>query len=126
MGSRGDSMSKELDLQDKYEEEFIEYMYSNSDFHIYNGDSLLRYLEDGTYFDEWLKEYHYDEWKKDNDEWNARMQARIRSKEEEKELDEIDRQMVRASGKVYDPPMSDTEQYLLNKEREEEHKSYDY
>jgi len=29
-------------------------------------------------------------------------------------------------GKVYDPPMSDTEQYLLNKEREEEHKSYDY
>jgi hypothetical protein len=126
MGSRGGSMSKELDLQDKYEEEFIEYMYSNSDFHIYNGDSLLRYLEDGTYFDEWLKEYHYDEWKKDNDEWNARMQARIRSKEEEKELDEIDRQMVRGSGKVYDPPMSDTEQYLLNKEREEEHKSYDY
>jgi hypothetical protein len=46
--------------------------------------------------------------------------------EKEKELDEIDRQMVRASGKVYDPPMSDTEQYLLNKEREEEHKSYDY
>jgi hypothetical protein len=42
------------------------------------------------------------------------------------ECDEIDRQMVRASGKVYDPPMSDTEQYLLNKEREEEHKSYDY
>ena len=29
-------------------------------------------------------------------------------------------------GKVYDPPMSETEQYLLNKEREEEHKSYDY
>jgi hypothetical protein len=29
-------------------------------------------------------------------------------------------------GKVYDPPMTDTEQYLLNKEREEEHKSYDY
>ena len=28
--------------------------------------------------------------------------------------------------KVYDPPMTDTEQYLLNKEREEEHKSYDY
>ena len=44
----------------------------------------------------------------------------------EKELDEIDRQMVRGLGKVYDPPMSDTEQYLLNKEREEEHKSYDY
>jgi len=29
-------------------------------------------------------------------------------------------------GKVYDPPMSETDQYLLNKEREEEHKSYDY
>jgi hypothetical protein len=31
-----------------------------------------------------------------------------------------------SQGKVYDPPMSETEQYLLNKEREEEHKSYDY
>jgi len=31
-----------------------------------------------------------------------------------------------SQGKVYDPPMSDTEQYLLNKEREEEHKSHDY
>jgi hypothetical protein len=62
-------------------------------------------------------------------EWeleNKRMQMRIRSKEEEQELNEIDRQIVRASGIVYDPPMSDTEQYLLNKEREEEHKSYDY
>lgn len=106
-------MSKELDLQDKYEEEFIEYMYSNSDFHIYNGDSLLRYLEDGTYFDEWLKEYHYDEWKKDHDEFMERLNKRMMTKEETK-------------SKVYDPPMSDTEQYLLNKEREEEHKSYDY
>jgi hypothetical protein len=113
MGSRGDSMSKELDLQDKYEEEFIEYMYSNSDFHIYNGDSLLRYLEDGTYFDKWLKEYHYDEWKKDHDEFMDRLNKRMVTKEETK-------------SKVYDPPMSDTEQYLLNKEREEEHKSYDY
>jgi hypothetical protein len=106
-------MSKELDLQDKYEEEFIEYMYSNSDFHIYNGDSLLRYLEDGTYFDEWLKEHHYDEWKKDHDEFMERLNKRMATKEETK-------------GIVYDPPMSDTEQYLLNKEREEEHKSYDY
>ena len=47
-------------------------------------------------------------------------------KEHFKQCDEIDRQIVRGSGKVYDPPMSDTEQYLLNKEREEEHKSYDY
>ena len=47
-------------------------------------------------------------------------------KDNEKELDEIDRQVRGASGKVYDPPMTDTEQYLLNKEREEEHKSYDY
>jgi hypothetical protein len=31
-----------------------------------------------------------------------------------------------SQGKVYDPPMSETDQYLLNKEREEEHKSYDY
>ena len=29
-------------------------------------------------------------------------------------------------GIVYDPPMTDTEQYLLNKERAEEYKSYDY
>ena len=28
--------------------------------------------------------------------------------------------------KVYDPPMTDTEQYLLNKEREEEYRSNDY
>lgn len=47
-------------------------------------------------------------------------------KEHEKELDEIDRQMVRGSGIVYDPPMSETDEYLLKKEREEEHKSYDY
>ena len=53
----------------------------------------MYYLEDGTYFDEWFKEHHYDEWKKDNDEWNARMQRRMRSIEEEKELDEIDKQM---------------------------------
>jgi hypothetical protein len=30
------------------------------------------------------------------------------------------------SSKTYDPPMTQTEEYLLNKEREEEHKSYDY
>jgi len=35
-------------------------------------------------------------------------------------------QNLAIQGKVYDPPMTDTEQYLLNKEREEEHKSYDY
>jgi hypothetical protein len=29
-------------------------------------------------------------------------------------------------GKVYDPPMSDTEQYLLDKQREEEYRSNDY
>ena len=105
-------MSKELDPQEKYEEEFIEYMYSNSDFHINNGDSLLYYLEDGQYFDEWFKEYHYDEWKKDHDEFMERLNKRMTKPQ--------------TQGKVYDPPMSDTEQYLLNKEREEEHKSYDY
>jgi hypothetical protein len=105
-------MSRELDPQEKYEEEFIEYMYSNSDFHINNGDSLLYYLEDGQYFDEWFKEYHYDEWKKDHDEFMERLNKRMTNKTNQ--------------SKVYDPPMSDTEQYLLNKEREEEHKSYDY
>ena len=105
-------MSKELDPQEKYEEEFIEYMYSNSDFHINNGDSLLYYLEDGQYFDEWFKEYHYDEWKKDHDEFMERLNKRMTK--------------LQNQVKVYDPPMSDTEQYLLNKEREEEHKSYDY
>ena len=106
-------MSKELDPQEKYEEEFIAYMYSNSDFHINNGDSLLYYLEDGTYFDEWFKEYHYDEWKKDHDEFMERLNKRMVTKEE-------------PQGIVYGPPMSDTEQYLLNKEREEEYRSYDY
>jgi len=43
-----------------------------------------------------------------------------------KELNEIDRQVVKGSGIVYDPPMSETDQYLLRKEKEEEHKSYDY
>jgi hypothetical protein len=105
-------MSRELDPQEKYEEEFIEYMYSNSDFHINNGDSLLYYLEDGQYFDEWFKEYHYDEWKKDHDEFMERLNKRMTK--------------LQTQGKVYDPPMSETEQYLLNKEREEEHKSYDY
>jgi hypothetical protein len=49
----------------------------------------------------------------------------IREEEKQKELDEIDRRMKGAS-QTYDPPMTDTEQYLLNKEREEEHKSHDY
>lgn len=47
-------------------------------------------------------------------------------KDREKELDEIDRQMVRGSGKVYDPPMSQTEEYLLKQQREEEYRSNDY
>ena len=105
-------MSRELDPQEKYEEEFIEYMYSNSDFHINNGDSLLYYLEDGQYFDEWFKEYHYDEWKKDHDEFMERLNKRMTKQE--------------TKSKVYDPPMTDTEQYLLNKEREEEYRSNDY
>ena len=46
--------------------------------------------------------------------------------DKEKELDEIDRQIVRASGKVYDPPMSETDEYLLKKQREEEYRSNDY
>ena len=31
-----------------------------------------------------------------------------------------------SQGKVYDPPMSETEQYLLDKQREEEYRSNDY
>ena len=47
--------------------------------------------------------------------------------EKERELDEIDRQMkFMHQEKQYDPPMTQTEEYLLKKQREEEHKSYDY
>lgn len=41
------------------------------------------------------------------------------------ELDEIDRRMKGAS-QEYDPPMTQTEEYLLKKQREEEYKSYEY
>ena len=44
----------------------------------------------------------------------------------EKELNKIDRQIIGASGIVYDPPMSQTEEYLLKKQREDEYKSNDY
>ena len=48
-------------------------------------------------------------------------------KENEKQLNEIDRQMkFMHQEKQYDPPMTQTEEYLLKKQREEEHKSYDY
>lgn len=46
-------------------------------------------------------------------------------KEHERELNEIDKQMKFGS-QQYDPPMTQTEQYLLNKEREAEHRSNDY
>ena len=49
---------------------------------------------------------------------------REETKLERKEHDDFTEEETQ--GKVYDPPMSDTEQYLLNKEREEEHKSHDY
>ena len=41
------------------------------------------------------------------------------------ELKEVDRRMQGAS-QQYDPPMTQTEEYLLNKEREEEYRSNDY
>lgn len=44
----------------------------------------------------------------------------------ELELNEIDRQVKGASGIVYDPPMSETDEYLLKKQREEEYRSNDY
>ena len=43
----------------------------------------------------------------------------------EKELNEIDKRMQFGS-QQYDPPMTQTEEYLLKKQREEEYKSYDY
>jgi hypothetical protein len=47
--------------------------------------------------------------------------------EKEKELDQIDKQMkFMHKEKQYDPPMTDTEQYLLKQQREDEHKSHDY
>ena len=107
----------------KYETEFSQYCFDS--LGITNGEAYLRRLENGEFWD-WLGEYYPEEMQALIDEDNKRMQMRIRSKEEEKELDEIDRQIVRASGIVYDPPMTDTDKYLLDKEREEEHKSYDY
>ena len=45
----------------------------------------------------------------------------------EKELELIDKQMqFMHQEKQYDPPMTQTEEYLLKKQREEEYKSYEY
>ena len=45
----------------------------------------------------------------------------------EKELELIDKQMIfMHQEKQYDPPMTQTEEYLLKKQREEEYKSYEY
>ena len=70
------------DPQIFFEEEFMEYMSSNSDFHITNGNSLLHYLEDGTYFEAWFKDYHPDEWEADNKKWEEH-QARVMKNREE-------------------------------------------
>lgn len=43
-----------------------------------------------------------------------------------KEHEREDYAKTKPQGIVYDPPMSETDEYLLRKEREEEHKSYDY
>lgn len=130
----------------KYETEFSQYCFDVLD--VTHNDAYLKLMENGRFWD-WLKEYHNDEWRKlemgdfekdvyycvycyaeQNDRLSCCHENHFLSGKDlmdrELELDEIDRQMVKASGKVYDPPMSETEQYLLNKEREEEHKSYDY
>lgn len=75
----------------KYETEFSQYCFDS--LGITNGEGYIHRLEDGETFWNWLEEHHYDEWKALIDEDNKRMQMRVRSKEEEKELDEIDRQM---------------------------------
>ena len=116
-------MSLEDELEKKYGDEFARYCFNTLE--ITHQDGYLRRLENGEFWD-WLGEYHPEEMQTLIDEDNRRMQERVRTDEEEKELDEIDRQMVRGSGIVYDPPMTNTEQYLLDKEREEEYKSYDY
>ena len=116
-------MNLEDELEKKYGDEFARYCFNTLE--ITHQDGYLRRLENGEFWD-WLEEYHPEEMQALIDEDNRRMQERVRTKEEEKELDEIDRQMVRGSGIVYDPPMSKTDEYLLKKEKEEEHKSYDY
>ena len=97
--------SKEDIVLDKYEMEFSRYC-ENTGLATHK-DAYIRLMENGAFWD-WLEETHYDEWKALEDEYEERMT---------KETNQ---------SKVYDPPMTDTEQYLLNKEREEEHKSYDY
>ena len=77
-------------VEKKYEDEFARHCFNTLE--ITHQDGYLRRLENGEFWD-WLKEYHYDEWKALEDEDNKRMQMRVRSKEEEKELDEIDKQM---------------------------------
>jgi hypothetical protein len=81
------------------------------------------------------KEYPYGvEWSFDSDgrdiidvEWFKTEDERdIFTEEEGFNMIREDFTEEESQGKVYDPPMSETEQYLLNKEREEEHKSYDY
>lgn len=81
-------------VEKKYEDEFARYCFNTLE--ITHQDGYLRRLENGEFWD-WLKEYHYDEWKALEDEDNKRMQMRVRSKEEEKELNQIDKQMKGAS-----------------------------
>ena len=74
----------------KYETEFSQYCFDS--LSITNGEAYLRRLENGEFWD-WLEEYHPEEMQALIDEDNKRMQMRVRSKEEEKELIEIDKQM---------------------------------
>jgi lipopolysaccharide biosynthesis glycosyltransferase len=90
------------DPQIFFEEEFMAHLYDH--YPINNNDVLLHYMEDGTYFEDWFKNYHPDEWEADNKSWEehkARVQrvkeANKLEAERQAELDEIDRRMKGAS-----------------------------
>ena len=83
-------MNLEDELEKKYGDEFARYCFNTLE--ITHQDGYLRRLENGEFLD-WLEEYYPEEMQALIDEDNRRMQMRVRSKEEEKELDEIDKQM---------------------------------
>lgn len=74
----------------KYETEFSQYCFDV--LGVTHGDAYIRLMENGRFWD-WLEECHPEEMQALIDEDNKRMQMRVRSKEEEQELNEIDKQM---------------------------------
>ena len=96
----------------KYEREYSQYCFDA--LNITSGEVFLNKLENGDMWD-WLRDYHPE------------VMEALDNEEKQKELDEIDRRMIfMHQENQYDPPMTETEEYLLKKQREEEYKSYDY